>query len=222
MAKRDYYEVLGLQKGASAEEIKRAYRQLAKKYHPDVNKEPGAEEKFKEINEAYDTLSDEQKKARYDQFGHEDPTQGFGGGGFGGFDDILNSFFGGGSRRGGDSNTPRQGADVEKQMNITFEEAVYGCKKRIRLSVEDECIQCNGTGAFSKEFIKHVQNVMVKDVYICANKQFLVHQQFKHHAQIVMVLAVLLQRNVRLVVERVEYVKQRMLRLLSLQVFKQV
>ena len=162
MAKRDYYEVLGLQKGASAEEIKRAYRQLAKKYHPDVNKEPGAEEKFKEINEAYDTLSDEQKKARYDQFGHEDPTQGFGGGGFsgfsgggfGGFDDILNSFFGGGSRRGGDSNSPRQGADVEKQMNITFEEAVYGCKKRVRLSVEDECIQCNGTGAFSKEFIK--------------------------------------------------------------------
>ena len=100
MAKRDYYEVLGLSKGASQDEIKRAYRQLAKKYHPDINKEPGAEEKFKEINEAYDTLSDEQKKARYDQFGHEDPTQGFGGfgggqgfsgfsGGFGGFDDIL-------------------------------------------------------------------------------------------------------------------------------------
>lgn len=160
MAKRDYYEVLGLSKGASADEIKRAYRQLAKKYHPDINKEPGAEEKFKEINEAYDTLSDEQKKARYDQFGHEDPTQGFGGGqgfggfsgGFGGFDDILNSFFGGGAQR--QSNGPRQGADVTKTMNITFEEAVYGCKKKVRLSVDEECIHCGGTGAESKEHIK--------------------------------------------------------------------
>ena len=85
MAKRDYYEVLGVDKNASADEIKKAYRSLAKKYHPDVNKEPGAEEKFKEINEAYDTLSDDSKKARYDQFGFEDPSAGFGGaGGFGG------------------------------------------------------------------------------------------------------------------------------------------
>ena len=162
MAKRDYYEVLGLQKGASQEEIKKAYRQLAKKYHPDINKEPGAEEKFKEINEAYDTLSDEQKKARYDQFGHEDPTQGFGGGqgfsggfgGFGGFDDIINSFFGGRARSSSSQTEPRQGADVEKQMNITFEEAVYGCKKRVRLSVDEECMQCGGTGAYSKDDIK--------------------------------------------------------------------
>ena len=165
MAKRDYYEVLGLQKGASQDEIKRAYRQLAKKYHPDINKEPGAEEKFKEINEAYDTLSDEDKKARYDQYGFDDPTQGFGGagggfggfsgaGGFGGFDDILNSFFGGGRSSSSRANGPRQGADVEKQMNITFEEAVYGCKKKIRLSVDDECIQCGGTGAASKGDIK--------------------------------------------------------------------
>lgn len=165
MAKRDYYEVLGLQKGASQDEIKRAYRQLAKKYHPDINKEPGAEEKFKEINEAYDTLSDEQKKARYDQFGHEDPTAGFGGGGsgfsgfsssggFGGFDDIINSFFGGGRTTRSGANEPRQGQDVEKQMNITFEEAVYGCKKKIRLSVDEECIQCGGTGAASKNDIK--------------------------------------------------------------------
>ncbi|MBQ9124928.1 MAG: molecular chaperone DnaJ [Acholeplasmatales bacterium] len=158
MAKRDYYEVLGLQKGASADEIKRAYRQLAKKYHPDINKEPGAEEKFKEINEAYDTLGDEQKKARYDQFGHEDPTQGFGGGqgfgGFGGFgggfDDILNSFFGGGRRQQSNPHAPRQGADLEKQMTITFEEAVFGCKKRVRLSVDEECIHCGGSGAESK------------------------------------------------------------------------
>ena len=157
MAKRDYYEVLGLTKGASADEIKKAYRQLAKKYHPDINKEPGAEEKFKEINEAYECLSDEQKKARYDQFGHEDPTQGFGGGGFSGFngagfgsfEDLINSMFGGGGRTRS-SNEPRQGQDVEKQMNISFEEAVFGCKKRVRLSVEEECIQCGGTGAASR------------------------------------------------------------------------
>ena len=159
MAKRDYYEVLGLQKGASDDEIKKAYRSLAKKYHPDINKEPGAEEKFKEINEAYDTLSDPDKKARYDQFGFDDPTQGFGGGagaggfgGFGGFGDIFNAFFGGG--RGGQSNGPRQGADIEKKMSITFEEAVYGCKKKIRLSVDDECTHCGGTGAQSKNDIK--------------------------------------------------------------------
>lgn len=158
MAKRDYYEVLGVSKSASADEIKKAYRQLAKKYHPDVNKEPGAEEKFKEINEAYDCLSDEQKRARYDQFGTDDPTQGFGGGqgfsqqGFGGFEDIINSFFGGGARSRG--NGPRQGRDIEKQMNITFEEAVFGCKKKIRLSVDEECIHCGGTGAASKNDFK--------------------------------------------------------------------
>lgn len=165
MAKRDYYEVLGLSKGASADDIKKAYRSLAKKYHPDVNKEPGAEEKFKEINEAYDCLSDEQKKARYDQFGHSDPTGGFGGSGFGGFDgggagfggfeDIINSFFGGGARGGGRQSTgPRQGGDIEKQMNISFEEAVFGCKKKIRLAVDEECIHCGGTGAASKSDYK--------------------------------------------------------------------
>lgn len=165
MAKRDYYEVLGLTKGASQEDIKKAYRQLAKKYHPDVNKEAGAEEKFKEINEAYDTLSDEQKKARYDQFGFNDPTGGSGDGGFGGFggaggfsgfggfEDIFSSFFGGGGSRGA-SNSPRQGKDLEKTMTITFEEAVYGCKKKIRLTVDDECTHCGGTGAYSRNDIK--------------------------------------------------------------------
>ena len=158
MAKRDYYEVLGLSKGASEDEIKKAYRSLAKKYHPDINKEPGAEEKFKEINEAYDTLSDPEKKARYDQYGFDDPTQGFGGGaggfsgGFGGFEDIFSQFFGGGRTR--NSNAPQQGADIEKQMSITFEEAVYGCKKKIRLSVDEECIQCGGSGAASKNDVK--------------------------------------------------------------------
>jgi len=160
MAKRDYYEVLGVQKNASADEIKKAYRQLAKKYHPDVNKEPGAEEKFKEINEAYDCLSDEQKRARYDQFGTDDPTQGFSGGGFGGasgfggFEDIINSFFGGGARGSSRQSGPRQGRDIEKQMNITFDEAVYGCKKKIRLSVDEECINCGGTGAASRNDYK--------------------------------------------------------------------
>ncbi len=163
MAKRDYYEVLGLTKGASQDEIKRAYRQLAKQYHPDINKEPGAEEKFKEINEAYDTLSDEQKKARYDQFGFDDPmgggaSSGFGGfgssgfsGGFGGFEDIFSSIFGGGRSR---STGPQQGKDIEKNMTISFEEAVYGCKKKIRLTADDECTACGGTGAFSKSDIK--------------------------------------------------------------------
>lgn len=161
--KRDYYEVLGLQKGASDDEIKKAYRSLAKKYHPDLNKEPGAEEKFKEINEAYETLSDPQKRSRYDQYGFDDPTAGFGGtggagfggfggGGFGGFEDIINSFFGGGQRRS--SNGPHQGADVEKQMNITFEEAVFGCTKRVRVTVDDECMQCGGSGAASKSDVK--------------------------------------------------------------------
>lgn len=161
MAKRDYYEVLGVSKGASQDEIKRAYRQLAKKYHPDINKEPGAEEKFKEINEAYDTLSDEQKKARYDQFGFDDPMGGAGGaggfsgfsGGFGGFEDIFSSFFGGGARSN-QQNGPKQGDDVEKNMTISFEEAVYGCKKKIRLTVDDECTACVGTGAYSKNDIK--------------------------------------------------------------------
>ena len=160
MAKLDYYEVLGLQKGASQDEIKRAYRSLAKKYHPDINKEPGAEEKFKEINEAYDTLSDESKKARYDQYGFDDPTAGFGGGGasgfggaggFGGFEDIINSFFGGGRRQ---SSGPAQGNDIEKSMNISFEDAVYGCTKKIRITVDEECMQCGGTGAASKNDVK--------------------------------------------------------------------
>ena len=157
MAKRDYYEVLGVQKGASQDEIKRAYRGLAKKYHPDINKEADAEEKFKEVQEAYDCLSDEQKKARYDQFGHEDPTQGFGGGagfegfgGFGGFEDLFSSIFGGGRTQTRRNNN---GRDIEKTMTITFEEAVHGCKKTIKLNVDEQCSSCAGTGAYSKSDI---------------------------------------------------------------------
>lgn len=160
MAKRDYYEVLGVSKDASADDIKKAYRSLAKKYHPDISKEADAEEKFKEVQEAYDNLGDPDKKARYDQFGFNDPNQfgggqgfgGFQGGGFGGFEDILNSFFGGG-RRGGSPRGSQKGNDLEKQMTITFEEAVFGCKKTIRLSVDEECTACGGTGAYSKKDI---------------------------------------------------------------------
>lgn len=151
MSKRDYYEVLGLSKGASKDEIKKAYRKLSKKYHPDINKEANASEKFKEISEAYETLSDDQKRANYDQFGHSDPTQGFGGGGFnasgfGGFEDIFNTFFGGGSRRR-DPNAPRQGADLQYTMGLSFEEAVFGKETDIEIPREENCDTCKGTGA---------------------------------------------------------------------------
>ena len=121
LAKRDYYEVLGVSKDASKDEIKKAYRKLSKKYHPDINQEEGADEKFKEISEAYEVLSDENKRANYDQFGHDGPQGGFGGQGFGGgqdfggfgggFEDIFSSFFGGGRQR--DPNAPRKGDDLQ-------------------------------------------------------------------------------------------------------------
>lgn len=150
MNKRDYYEVLGLTKSATKDEIKKAYRKLSKQYHPDINKEPGADEKFKEIAEAYEVLSDEQKKARYDQFGHQDPNQGFGGGGFGGggfggFEDIFSSFFGGGGRR--DPNAPRKGDDLQYRMNINFEEAVFGKETEIEVPKDETCETCHGSGA---------------------------------------------------------------------------
>ena len=129
MTKRDYYEVLGIDKNASKDEIRRAYRKLARKYHPDVNKEPGAEEKFKEAKEAYEALYDDQKRAQYDQFGHAGTQgHGFGGGAgdFSGFGDIFDMFFGGGTRR--DPNAPRQGADLQYTMNLAFEEAILDRK----------------------------------------------------------------------------------------------
>lgn len=151
MSKRDYYEVLGLSKNASKDEIKKAYRKLSKKYHPDINKEADADTKFKEITEAYETLSDEQKKAHYDQFGHTDPNQGFGGGaGFGGdgfgFEDIFSSIFGGGTRRR-DPNAPRQGADLQYTMTLDFEEAVFGKDTTIEIPREETCETCDGSGA---------------------------------------------------------------------------
>ncbi len=161
-AKRDYYEVLGVTKSSSSEEIKKSYRQLAKKYHPDVCKEANAEEKFKEVQEAYDVLSDESKKRNYDQYGHNGP-QNFGGGGFegfgGGFGDIFESFFGGGfgGNRGSQGGSrARKGSDIEKSMTLEFEDVVKGCKKTIRHQFVDECTACGGTGAHSKN-----------DIHIC-------------------------------------------------------
>ncbi|MBV4419966.1 molecular chaperone DnaJ [Clostridium tyrobutyricum] len=161
MANKDYYEVLGLEKGASDDEIKKAFRKLALKYHPDRNKgNKDAEEKFKEINEAYQVLSDPQKKAQYDQFGTADfngagGAQGAGFGGFdfsdlGGFGDIFDSFFGGGFSQGGNSrgrNAPQKGRDLEYALSLTFEEAVFGIKKDVSLSRNENCEHCHGTGA---------------------------------------------------------------------------
>ncbi|WP_042146006.1 molecular chaperone DnaJ [Paucisalibacillus sp. EB02] len=152
MSKRDYYEVLGLEKNASKEEIKKAYRKLARKYHPDVNKEPDAADKFKEAKEAYETLSNEQKRAQYDQFGHAGMnSQGFGGFGggqdFGGFGDIFDMFFGGGGGRRRDPNAPQQGADLQYTMILDFEEAIFGKETDILIPKDEECATCHGSGA---------------------------------------------------------------------------
>ena len=161
--KRDYYEVLGVAKTASEDELKKAYRKLAKQYHPDMN--PGnaeAEAKFKEINEAYEVLSDKDKRAKYDQFGHAgvDPNFGAGGfgGGFGGFDmgdidlgDIFGSFFGGGfgGQRKADPNAPQRGASLRASITIKFAEAMTGCEKEISLNRMETCDSCRGTGCAS-------------------------------------------------------------------------
>ena len=169
--KRDYYEILGVAKSASDADLKKAYRSLAKKYHPDMN--PGdktAEEKFKEVNEAYEVLSDSEKRQQYDQFGHSAFSQGGPGGGggsgfsgfdfggfdfggssggsssgFGGFEDLFSTFFGGGSRGGG--NSSRKGEDVGVRVTLTFEEAVLGCKKEINYQRTEGCGECGGSGA---------------------------------------------------------------------------
>ena len=159
--KRDYYEVLGVDRNADDEALKKAYRALAKKYHPDMN--PGdkeAEKKFKEASEAYAVLSDAEKRRQYDQFGHAAFEGGAGGagGGFGGFDfsgadfgdifgDIFGDLFGGGRRGGRAGNGPMQGANIRKGVRITFEEAVFGCEKELEVVIKDPCTTCNGTGA---------------------------------------------------------------------------
>ena len=148
MAEQDYYDVLGISKDASESDIKRAYRRLAAKYHPDVNHEPGAEEKFKKINEAYETLSDSQKRAQYDQFGSAGPQAGQGFGGFGGgFDDIFSQFFGGGGRSRQDPTAPRPGRDLQYSMTLKFMDAVFGKTTTIKYDRDAECKTCHGTGA---------------------------------------------------------------------------
>lgn len=160
--KRDLYEILGVSKDASKEEIKKAYRRLSKKYHPDLNDAPDAEDRFKEVASAYETLSDESKRTSYDQYGHAstDPNfngGGFGGGGFGGggdsftgFEDIFEQFFGGGgggrtARR--NPNAPRQGEDLQYVMDLTFDEGIFGKSTTIRYNRKDQCSTCSGSGA---------------------------------------------------------------------------
>ncbi len=162
MSKRDYYEVLGVSKTAAQDELKKAYRKLARKYHPDLNKDnPEAAEKFKECNEAYSVLSDEQKRAQYDQFGHAAfENGGMGGGpgaggfgGFGGFggsgmEDIFDMFFGGQGRGGRSNNAgPQRGADLRFDLEISFEEAAFGLEKEISLNRAEKCDHCHGDGA---------------------------------------------------------------------------
>ena len=154
MNNTEFYDRLGVSKDASQDEIKRAYRKMSKKYHPDINKEPGAEEKYKEVQEAYETLSDDQKRAAYDQYG-PDGANGFGGqggfggfdggAGFGGFEDIFSSFFGGGATR--NPNAPRQGDDLQYRVNLSFEEAIFGAEKEVHYNREATCKTCSGSGA---------------------------------------------------------------------------
>ena len=166
-SKKDYYEVLEVSKNATEDEIKRSFRKLAKQYHPDVNKEAGAEEKFKEIGEAYAILSDPEKRRQYDQFGHAAFEQGAGGfGGFSGFNaddidlssifgDLFGSAFGGGfsgfgGRGGTRKNRPIKGEDTLVSMNLTFEEAVFGCEKNLKLDLDEKCDICDGKGGFDE------------------------------------------------------------------------
>lgn len=168
MAKKDYYEILEVSKTSDADEIKSSYRRLAKKYHPDLNKAPEAAEKFKEINEAYECLSDDKKRSNYDQFGSAEGPQfggggaggfgdffGGGAGGFGGFSDIFSdifSAFGGGQRQGG-SQVSERGSDINVAMNLSFDEAIFGAEKIISYSRIESCSKCSGTGAKNgKEF----------------------------------------------------------------------
>ena len=154
MNNTEYYDRLGVSKDASQDEIKRAYRKMSKKYHPDINKEPGAEEKYKEVQEAYETLSDDQKRAAYDQYG-PDGANGFGGqggfggfdggAGFGGFEDIFSSFFGGSATR--NPNAPRQGDDLQYRVNLSFEEAIFCAEKEVHYNREATCKTCSGSGA---------------------------------------------------------------------------
>ncbi|GAG56120.1 unnamed protein product, partial [marine sediment metagenome] len=145
-SKRDYYEVLSVDRNATDEEIKRAFRKLAFKYHPDRNREDGTEEKFKEVNEAYEVLSDPDKRSAYDRFGHGGAEglfgRGFEGFDFGGFGDIFEAFFGGTATAA--RQAPQRGADLRYRLTITFEEAAFGCEKEINISRTENCSLCHG------------------------------------------------------------------------------
>lgn len=157
MNNTEFYDRLGVSKDASQDEIKKAYRRMSKKYHPDINKEPGAEQKYKDVQEAYETLGDEQKRAAYDQYGPAGANGSFGGGaggfggfdggaGFGGFEDIFSSFFGGGGSMR-NPNAPHQGDDLQYRVNLSFEEAIFGAEKEVTYNREAECTTCHGSGA---------------------------------------------------------------------------
>lgn len=194
--KRDYYEVLGIDKNADDAAIKKAYRVLAKKYHPDMN--PGnaeAEKKFKEASEAYAILSDPEKKKQYDQFGHA-AFEG-GSGGFGGFDfntadfsdifgDIFGDFFGGG-RRGRGNNGPMKGANIRTSVRITFEEAVFGIEKEIELTLKDECKTCHGSGAKPGTNPKPARSAAVKARWYLPSSLSLERSEMYRLVRIVMV-----------------------------------
>lgn len=149
VTKRDYYDVLGVSRSASGDELKKAFRKLAFQYHPDRNRNDGAEDKFKEINEAYEILSDTEKRAAYDRYGHSDATgsyaRGFEGFDFGGIGDIFDTFFGGMSQAG--RRAPQRGADLHYEFTITFEEAAFGSEKEVKLKRTEACSQCHGSGA---------------------------------------------------------------------------
>ncbi len=149
VTKRDYYDVLGVSRSASGDELKKAFRKLAFQYHPDRNRNDGAEEKFKEINEAYEVLSDDEKRAAYDRYGHSGATgsyaRGFEGFDFGGIGDIFDTFFGGMSQAG--RRAPQRGTDLHYEFTITFEEAAFGSEKEVKLKRTEACSQCHGSGA---------------------------------------------------------------------------
>ena len=171
--KRDYYEILGVNKNASEDEIKKAYRTLAKKHHPDMNQgDKTSEAKFKELNEAYEVLGDKDKKAKYDQFGHAgvDPNGfggagGAGGAGFGDFGDIFDMFFGGGGGGGFGSASsrrksgPQKGADLKYEMEIEFSEAAFGVKKEVNITRNETCTECKGSGAKNRQCCGNLQNL---------------------------------------------------------------
>lgn len=201
MEKRDYYEVLGVDKSASDKEIKSAFRKLAKKYHPDVNKEPDAADKFKEAQEAYAVLSDEDKRRQYDQFGHAafDGMNGGGGYDFSGFDfsdifgDIFGSGFGFGGSGGRTSSRKRKGADKLMKVNLSFEEAVFGTKKTINIPVSNDCPSCDGKGGHGEKNVVNVGEV----VLLLLNKErCLVPLCLVQLAQVVMVMGLVLMKYV--------------------------